>query len=105
MPLTGPAPSAMSRTTQSKPQAFKHARRVAWRKVADEAVILDVETATYYSLNGAGLKIWELLGAGRSAAEISRDLAREYDAPEETIRRDVEELTRRMRQEKILEPA
>lgn len=95
----------MSRATPSKPQVFKHAGRVAWRKVSDEAVILDVETAAYFSLDGVGLRIWELIGEKRSVDEISRELAEEYDAPEETIRRDCEELIGRLRKEKIVEPA
>lgn len=95
----------MSRSTPPKNQAFKHSGRVAWRKVADEAVILDVETAAYFSLDGVGLRIWELIGEKRSLDEISREIAAEYDAPEDVIRRDCEELIGRLRKEKIVEPA
>ena len=41
---------------------------------ADEAVILDVETAVYFSLDGAGLRMWELLGDGKSVPEVSREI-------------------------------
>lgn len=94
----------MAPTTTTKPLSFKHSGRVAWRKVADEAVILDVETAAYYSLSGAGLRIWELLGEGLAADVIVERLSREYDAPVSTLRRDCDELLRRLRQEKIIEP-
>ena len=89
----------------AKSRAWKHARRVAWRKVADEAVILDTDTAEYYSLAGAGLRMWELLGQGQGAERIASALAREYDCPPERLRRDCEELVRALRKHKILEPA
>ncbi|MBI5211568.1 MAG: PqqD family protein [Elusimicrobia bacterium] len=95
----------MKKTKASRPRAFKHAGRVAWRKVADEAVILDVETAAYYSLRGTGLRIWELLGEGRGAEAIARRLAEEFDAPEDVILRDCRELIERLRRERMIEPA
>lgn len=84
---------------------FRHAKRAAWRKVSDEAVILDVETAHYFSLPGPGLRAWELLGEGRTVAEAAALLAAEYDAPEGVIARDVGELVKRLRSEGLLEPA
>ena len=84
---------------------YKHSRRVAWRKVADEAVILDVETATYYSLRGPGLRMWELLGAGKTPAEIGKTLAAEYDAGEDRLSADCAELAGKLSKERLLERA
>ncbi|MBI5882428.1 MAG: PqqD family protein [Elusimicrobia bacterium] len=95
----------MPKTETRKPQAFKHSSRVAWRKVADEAVILDVETAAYYSLSGTGLRIWELLGEGKLVEDIVSRLGAEFDASEDVIRRDCRELVERLRREKMIEPA
>ena len=83
--------------------AFKHSARAAWRKVADEAVILDVETAAYYSLGGAGLRMWELLGESLSLPAIVRTLAEEYDAGADKIAKDLFELAARLRKELLLE--
>lgn len=82
---------------------WKHSRRVAWRKVADEAVILDVETAVYYSLDGAGLRMWELMGQGKSLSEIARAVALEYDAPESLIRKDCVELAGKLKKKGLIE--
>lgn len=90
---------------QAKPKTFSYSGRIAWRKVADEAVILDTETAAYYSLQDVGLRIWELIGEGRSIEEMAAVLAEEFDASEDVIRRDCEELIVRLRREKIIEPA
>lgn len=93
-----------AKTAAKKRVRWKHARHVAWRKVADEAVILDTNTAEYYSLAGAGLRMWELLGKGGDAERISRTLAGEYDCPPERIRRDCEQLISALRKEKIIAP-
>lgn len=95
----------MTKTSACKARTFKHSGRVAWRKVADEAVILDVETAAYYSLRGTGLRIWELLGEGRPVEDIVSRLGAEFDAPEAVIRRDCGELVERLRRERMIEPA
>jgi hypothetical protein len=88
-----------------KTGAWKHSGRVAWRKVADEAVILDVEDASYFSLRGPGLRMWELLGQRKAPAEIVRALAGEYDAPEKAIAEDLDRLVRELRREKLIEKA
>ncbi len=85
--------------------SWKHSRRVAWRKVAGEAVILDTETAAYYSLSGAGLLMWELIGEGKTASEIARLVAGEYDADEDAIREDCVELAGKLRKERLIESA
>ena len=84
---------------------WKHSKRVAWRKVADEAVILDVETAAYYSLNGAGLRMWELLGEGGSVSDVARRLSEEFEASEGEIQKDCTELVSKLKKEGLLEPA
>ncbi len=95
----------MPANSPAKNRACKHAKRVAWRKVADEAVILDTDTAEYYSLAGAGLRMWELLGKGKSPEQIAHALAREYDCPPERIRRDCLDLIGALLKRKILERA
>ena len=95
----------MAQKSLEKKGVWRHARRVAWRKVADEAIILDVESAVYYSLSGAGLRIWELLGQGRTASEIAAALTKEFDASEEVLREDCAELVGRLREEKLIERA
>ena len=83
--------------------AFKHSGRVVWRKAADEAVILDVETAVYYSIDGAGQRMWELLGESLTLPSIARGLAEEYDVDTEKIQNDLAELAARLRKERLLE--
>lgn len=95
----------MAHKSLEKRGVWRHARRVAWRKVADEAIILDVESAVYYSLSGAGLRMWELLGQGRTVSEIAVALNKEFEASEDDLREDCAELVGRLREERLIERA
>ena len=88
--------------TKNAVRALKHSRRAAWRKVADEAVILDVDTAHYFSLRGCGLRAWELLGAPLTPAALTERLRAEYEGA--TLDRDVAELLKSLRAAGLIEP-
>jgi hypothetical protein len=93
------------KTTSIKNHQWRHAKHVAWRKVEDEAVILDMDTAVYYSLQETGARIWELIGQGKSVQEIIQIIVEEYDAAEQEVRKDVDEIILKLKKEKIIEPA
>lgn len=95
----------MAKTALKGGGALKHARRVAWRKVAEEAVILDTDTAHYFSLAGTGLRAWELFAQGRSPSAVAAALCDEFEAPPATIASDVAELAAALKKEGLLEPA
>ena len=44
----------------------------------EEAVLLDLTTRRYYTLNDTGARIWELLNAGKTTAEIAAALTEEW---------------------------
>ena len=53
---------------------------VIYTKLDDaEAVLLDVQTQMYYSVNETGLIIWELLGEPRTIEEIVAALTEDYE--------------------------
>ena len=45
--------------------------RVVWRDVGEEVVILDVQTATYLTLNGSGQRLWKQLERGSSPGALA----------------------------------
>lgn len=55
----------------------------------EKLVLLDLRFEQYYSLDGIGARIWELIGQSASADEITAKLAAEYEAPLDQIRQDV----------------
>ena len=44
----------------------------------DGAVLLDLESTSYYSLNRTALRIWNLIGSNLTLAGIAARLAEEY---------------------------
>ena len=59
-------------------------------KVIDgEAIIMNLATGAYYSMEGAGAALWELLELGCSQAEAVSALSERYDVEADVIARDV----------------
>ena len=56
---------------------------IAWRQVGDEIVILQLESATYLSLNGSGRVLWMRLSEGATTADLADSLTSTYGITEE----------------------
>ncbi|MFH1618722.1 MAG: PqqD family protein [bacterium] len=82
---------------------WKMAQDLAWRKVENEGVILNLRTSEYFSFNQAGTFIWELLCRGTAPASISRKLAEEFEINEGRAACDLEEFLRTLCAEKLIE--
>lgn len=59
------------------------------RPVGDETVILDIASGAYYGLDAVGARMWDLIGAGHSLAEIRDRLLQEYDVEGERLEHDL----------------
>jgi hypothetical protein len=57
---------------------------------SDGLILLDVQGGLVFASNAAGARIWTLLEARRSVAEIAAALVAEYRIDAERARRDVE---------------
>ena len=72
-----------------KPTAFPKRREgVAAQVVTGEAVLLDIESGEYFSLNPVGGRIWELCDGTRSTAEIVSVMCDEYDVALDVVTAD-----------------
>jgi hypothetical protein len=73
--------------------------RVLYKDVGGEAVLLDLDSETYFGLNATGARFWQLLTTAPSIRDAVEALWGEYDAPADELRRDmhslVDELVRR----------
>lgn len=83
----------------------RFARRdgVASEVIEGEAVIIDLESGVYYSLDKVGGRIWALLLEGRCLDEVGAAVVAEYLVDEETARRDLERLVAQLVEERLLE--
>ena len=58
------------------------------RQVGDETVILHLGTGTYFGLDPVGARMWQLVGEGKTLAEICDAMLDEYDVSREELERD-----------------
>jgi hypothetical protein len=63
--------------------------RVLCKDLGDEAILLDLETETYFGLNASGNRMWKLLTTAPSVREAFTILLDEYDVAPEELERDM----------------
>jgi hypothetical protein len=76
----------------SETSVFGRPDRVMMQQVDGDAVLLDIDSGEYFSLNEVGSRVWELCDGTRSVAAIADALCAEYDVPRQTAVGDACEL-------------
>jgi Coenzyme PQQ synthesis protein D (PqqD) len=69
-----------------------------------EAIMINLATGSYYSLDRVGGDVWTLLEASSPVDDIVAELGRRYDASVDDIRRGVEDLLQRLVDEELIVP-
>ncbi len=82
-----------------KPQPSPDA---AHQPVGDEAILINLKTGVYYSLNDTGTMFWTLLDGRRTIADCARLIAIEYEADLEVIEADLLELATGLKREGLI---
>lgn len=72
------------------------------RQVGVETVILDLASGTYFGLDPVGARIWQLMGEGKTLAEICDTLLNEYDVSREVLEGDVIRLAEDLLSRKLI---
>ena len=67
--------------------------QVMARQVGEEIVILDLAGGSYFGLDPVGARIWELMGEGKTLAEISETMLEEYEVERAQLETDVLRIT------------
>lgn len=79
-------------------------QNASWRIVDGEAVVIHLQTTHYYSLNGSGTYVWELLAEQPlDPPAIVVAVARHYDRPEAEVADAVHTLLRELIREQLVE--
>lgn len=76
--------------------------QVMARTVGDETVILDLASGTYFGLDPVGARIWELLGEGKTFAEICDQMLDEYEVTREELERDTLRLAQELAEQGLI---
>lgn len=79
-------------TAVERSQAVVPSDQVLLRVVGGEAVLLDLASEEYFSLNEVGTRMWEAVSTNPSIDDALRALETEFDADPETLARDLERL-------------
>ena len=79
--------------------------RVAADIVDREVVVINLDTGSYYSTDGAGCDAWSLLASGRSRAEVVAWLQDRYDADDGVIESYVDAFAAKLLTEGLMAPA
>jgi hypothetical protein len=84
------------------PRLHVNQKDVVSTTLDQEAVILNLQTKYYYTVNDTGLRIWELLTAGTSEDEIIETLMDEYEVSAEECRSDVQQMVHWFQKEALV---
>ena len=60
--------------------------------VPPQAVILDLESGTYFGLDPVGARMWQLIEAGKSLAGLCDQMNEEYEVSRDVLERDARAL-------------
>lgn len=62
---------------------------VLLQELENEAVLLNLTDEHYFGLDDVGLRFWQLLEQFENSVDVIREMNVEYDAPEETLHKDL----------------
>ena len=71
---------------------IQHSPSAAFSMVADEGILIHLQSGVYYSLNDVGTAFWNLMDGQRTIGQCAEAIAAEYNAPPEQILSDLIEL-------------
>ncbi len=77
-------------------QRYRKNPDLVFRQIADECILVPIhhhiaDMEAVYTLEGVGVRIWELLDGERDGHAILQEILNEYEVPEEEARTDLVE--------------
>jgi hypothetical protein len=91
-------------TLTNKSEAYQRNPSVVCTELDDGAVLLNLDSKYYYSLNETGLRIWQIIEEFQSPLEIAKRLADEYEIDPERARESVVRLIEELEREQLIIP-
>ncbi|MEI9852230.1 MAG: PqqD family protein [Sphingomonas sp.] len=76
---------------------------VLFQEVVGNSALLNLETETYFGLDDVGTRMWQELSQAETVGAAARSLAEIYEAPLETIERDIAALAAQLQGHGLLE--
>lgn len=76
---------------------------VAAKVLDGEAIMIDLKKGTYYSLDGVGTLVWQLIEGGYPLRKIVDITAQQFEVPADVAEADVGRLVQQMLDESLVE--
>ncbi|MCI0398580.1 MAG: PqqD family protein [Chloroflexi bacterium] len=84
---------------------LKRSTNTTYEVVAGEAILIRLDTGTYFSLNKVGTQFWEMLDGQQSIGQHAATLAAQYDVETSLVAADLLELAGKMMTDNLVEAA
>jgi Coenzyme PQQ synthesis protein D (PqqD) len=72
-------------------------------KSQDGGILLDLDHGVFFSLNPVGTRIVELLQRASALPSIVQTIVREFHAPEELVKNDVDDFLASLRKQRLVD--
>jgi len=73
---------------------YKAGENTTYRVLEGEAVVLNVKTGNYYTLNETATRIYEMVVSGSTPDQIAEKMTAEHEVNLEEVRKDIDEQIR-----------
>jgi hypothetical protein len=74
----------------------KRLERLTEAEIDDEIVVMLIDKGEFFSLSGTAVAIWRLIDGTRDRPALNRELAAEFEVPEQQVAADVDEFLARL---------
>jgi hypothetical protein len=86
----------------NKESILQRAENVTFEVVADEAILIDINTGTYFSLNEVGTEFWEMIDGEQTIEQHASAIAAKYEVETSMVVADLLELAGEMAKDKLI---
>ena len=84
---------------------LRHSANATFQSVAEETILIHLQTGVYYSLDEVGTVFWNMLDGAKTIADCVMAIAAEYNAPVEVVTADLLEISADLVKEGLAEKA
>lgn len=79
--------------------------KATFQVVAEEAILIHMDTGTYYSLNRVGTEFWNMLDGEQTLGQHAQALAQKYGVDAAMVTSDLLELAGKLKAEGLVDSA
>ncbi|HEY3043323.1 MAG TPA: PqqD family protein [Vicinamibacterales bacterium] len=84
--------------------SLKVSEEVVFRELDGEGVILNLASGIYFGLDQTGMRMWQLIDQHGQLTAVLAALCEEFDAPRDTMERDLLNLASELSEKGLLVP-